>query len=46
MEGLYNRRIVRTFIIDGSDRLKVPGAYSKLKESPLQRGDQTRLLCQ
>ena len=34
MEGLYNRRFVRTFIIDGSDRLKVPGAYSKLKESP------------
>ena len=31
MEGLYNRRFVRTFI---SDRLKVPRAYSKLKESP------------
>ena len=23
MEGLYNRRIVRTFIIDGSDRQSV-----------------------
>ena len=34
MEGLYNRRFVRAFIIDGSDRLKVPRAYSKLKESP------------
>ena len=34
MEGLYNRRFVRTFIIDGSDRLKVPGAYSKLIENP------------
>ena len=34
MEDLYNRRFVRTFIIDGSDRLKVPRAYSKLKENP------------
>ena len=34
MEGLYNRRFVRTFIIDGSDRLKAPRAYSKLKENP------------
>ena len=25
MEGLYNRRFVRAFIIDGADRLKVSG---------------------
>ena len=34
MEGLYNRRFVRAFIIDGSDKLKVPGSDGKLKESP------------
>lgn len=34
MEGLYNRRFVRAFIIDGSDRLKVPGADGKLIENP------------
>ena len=34
MEGLHNRRFVRAFIIDGSDRLKVPGSDGKLKESP------------
>lgn len=34
MEGLHNRRFVRAFIIDGSDKLKVPGSDGKLKESP------------
>ena len=34
MEGLYNRRFVRAFIIDGSDKLKVPGSDGKLKENP------------
>ena len=34
MEGLYNRRFVRAFIIDGSDKLKVPGSDGKLKDSP------------
>lgn len=34
MEGLYNRRFVRAFIIDGSDKLKVPESDGKLKESP------------
>ena len=34
MEGLYNRRFVRAFIIDGSDKLKVPGSDGKLKDNP------------
>ena len=34
MEGLYNRRFVRAFIMDGSDKLKVPGSDGKLKDSP------------
>ena len=34
MEGLHNRRFVRAFIIDGSDKLKVPESDGKLKESP------------
>lgn len=34
MEGLYNRRFVRAFIIDGSDKLKVPGTDGKLQEAP------------
>ena len=34
MEDLHNRRFVRAFIIDGSDKLKVPGSDGKLKESP------------
>ena len=34
MEGLHNRRFVRAFIIDGSDKLKVPESDGKFKESP------------
>ena len=34
MEGLYNRRFVRAFIIDGSDKLKVLGSDGKLKDNP------------
>ena len=34
MEGLHNRRFVRAFIIDGSDKLKVPESDGNLKESP------------
>ena len=34
MKGLYNRRFVRAFIIDGSDKLKVPGSDGKLKDNP------------
>lgn len=34
MEGLYNRRFVRAFIIDGSDKLKVSGSDGKLKDNP------------
>ena len=34
MESLYNRRFVRAFIIDGADKLRVPGSDGKLKESP------------
>ena len=34
MEGLYNRRFVRAFIIDGAEKLKVPGADGKLIENP------------
>ena len=34
MEGLYNRRIVRTFIIDGSDRLKVLELIVNSKKAP------------
>ena len=34
MEGLYNRRFVRAFIIDGSDKLKVTGSDGKLKDNP------------
>ena len=34
MEGLYNRRFVRAFIVDGSDRLKVSGTNGKLIENP------------
>ena len=33
MEGLYNRRFVRAFIIDGAEKLKVPGADGKLKDT-------------
>ena len=33
MEGLYNRRFVRAFIIDGAAKLKVPGADGKLKDA-------------
>ena len=34
MEGLYHRRFVRAFIIDGADRLKVSGADGKLMDDP------------
>ena len=33
MEGQHNRRFVRAFIIDGAEKLKVPGADGKLKDA-------------
>ena len=34
MESLYNRRFVRAFIIDGADKLRVPGSDGRLIENP------------
>lgn len=34
MQGQYNRRFVRAFIIDGSDLLKIPGTDRTLHSNP------------